>query len=107
MDYFGKIDTISKGFQILTYYYLDVKLFVVKIEITPTKRKSMETKDLIKYGKYALVVLGGCIITESLKQAFKVSVGEIPFWREYLGIWLGPALMGWCIGSMMENDRRS
>lgn len=60
----------------------------------------------MKYVKYAIVLLSGCIITEVLKHQFKISVGEVPFWREFSGMWLGPMLTGWCIGFMMAKEKK-
>lgn len=60
----------------------------------------------MKYVKYAVVLLSGCIITEVLKQQFKVSVGDVSFFREFCGMWLGPMLTGWSFGFMMTKDKK-
>ena len=60
----------------------------------------------MKYIKYAVVLLSGCIITEALKHQFKVGVGEIPFAREFAGMWLGPMLTGWSFGWMMAMEAK-
>jgi len=60
----------------------------------------------MQYVKYAVVLLSGCIITEVLKRQFSVSVGDVPFWREFCGMWLGPMLTGWCFGLMMAKNKK-
>ena len=65
----------------------------------------------MQYVKYLVVLLSGCIITEVLKRQFNVNVGGAPFFREFCGMWLGPALTGWGVCSIkglgLENDPQS